>query len=240
MKKKGRHGGSKRAKSAEKYWNTEYSKEKHFALSENPSEDLMKFTRFLQRLNVQKILTPVASALDLGCGNGRNLAYLTENFGMKGIGYDISAEAIALARKRTEGYPIEYNVRSIVGDLSIDDSSQSIVLDMMTSHFLSKEEREKLHSEVYRVLRPGGWYFLKTFLLDEDPHAKRLLEENPGDEEGTYIHPKIGVAEHVFTEEELVEELEKDFSIEKVLTSHGHLRRSAKRRSIVIYARKSF
>jgi SAM-dependent methyltransferase len=109
---------------------------------------------------------------------------------------------------------------------------------MMTSHFLSTEERVGLYAEITRVLKPGGWLFFKTFLRDEDLHAERLLKENPANEEGSYMHPRIGVPEHVFTEAEVVEMLDRDFLIHNIIKSHRHHARGrgAKRRSISVYA----
>src|SRR3989344_5210919 len=157
-----------------KFWDNEYKTESHFALSESPSEDLEKFTRWLMRQYGKEQLNKTASVLDLGCGNGRNLIYLAENFGMKGIGYDNSGEAINQAKKNSDGLPIEYQTRTIAEKLPLADESQTLVLDMMTSHFLNASERSALQAEIFRVLRPKGWLFWKTFLRDEDINAERL------------------------------------------------------------------
>ncbi len=224
------------------FWNKEYKGAKHLALSENPSEDLVKFTRWLMREHDREYLNPATSVVDLGCGNGRNLIYLARTFGMKGVGLDTSSEAISQAKIASAGLPIEYETQSIANPLPFTDESQTIVLDMMTSHFLRSEERERLRSEIARVLKPGGWLFWKTFLRDEDEHAERLLRENPADEKGSYIHPKIGLPEHVFTEREIETALSGSgqFIIQKIYKSHGHLRRGLafKRRSISVYAQK--
>lgn len=222
------------------FWNKEYRGASHLALSDNPSEDLMKFTRWLEREHGREFLNRTASVLDLGCGNGRNLIWLARNFGTRGVGYDISNEAIALAKKLSEGLTIEYGIRSIALPFPLPDNSQTLVLDMMTSHFLKATERKNLLSEITRVLKPGGWLFWKTFLLDEDLHAQKLLRENPADEAGSYIHPKIGVAEHVSTEQEITEMLAPHFTVHKIAKSHRHLDhgRAAKRRSMSIYAEK--
>ncbi len=224
----------------QEFWNKEYKTGNHLALSQNPSEDLAKFTRWLERAYGREYLNPLASVLDLGCGNGRNLIYLAKNFGMKGVGYDISHEATAQAKRGSVDLKIEYQTRSIAQPLLVPDESQTLVLDMMTSHFLKHEERVNLLNEIVRVLRPGGWLFLKTFLRDEDEHAERLLRESPAEEAGSYIHPKIGLAEHVFTETEIDQALAGKFHVEKTLKSHGHLRKGSggKRRSISVYAQK--
>lgn len=228
----------KKKKSGASFWDAEYKSAGHLALSDDASEDLVKFTRFLDRLYGEGFINPKSSVLDLGCGNGRNLIHLAETFGATGVGYDVSGEAISQARKKSEKLPITYTVRSIAGPLNLPNESQDVVLDMMSSHFLNKAERAVLLKEIHRVLKPGGWFFYKTFLLDEDRHAARLLKDHPTGEPGTYLHPQIGVAEHVSTEKEILENLAPYFTINKVGRSHRHRAANPKRRSISMFAEK--
>jgi len=232
---------------AQHFWNKEYKngrgkkgiRSSNLALSTDPSEDLMKFTRWLERESGKELLNIKGSVLDLGCGNGRNLIYMHDTYGMRGIGFDISNEAIAQAKKLSAGKPISYEARSIIGPLPVEDESQTIALDMMVPHFLNSEERKVLVKEIARTLKLGGYLYFKTFLLDDDLNAKRLLRENPAEEAGSYIHPKIGVAEHVSTEQEIREAFAEHFHIHKISKSHGHLRKGqAKRRSISVYAER--
>ncbi len=212
----------------------------HLALSTEPSEDMLKFLRYLEREFGRTFLNPLATVVDLGCGNGRNIRYLGETYGMRGIGYDISSEAVAQAAEASAGLPIRFEARSIAGIFDIPDKSQTLVLDMMASHFLSEKERAILHTEIARILKPDGWFFWKTFLRDEDRNAERLLKENPTNEQGTYLHPKIGAAEHVYSENELEAILDRDFFVHKIYRSHNHLRNghAFKRRSVSVYAQK--
>ncbi len=238
MKPNFRHYKREGQKGAAHWWDREYRDAKNLALSDEPSEDLLKFTRWLVRETGGSVLNRHATVLDLGAGNGRNLIYLAREFGLKGLGYDISSEALAQAKKKSVGLDLVYEARSIAQPLPLPRASQTVVLDMMTSHFLNHSERERLLAEIVRVLKPGGWLFIKTFLLDEDEHAKRLLREHPAGEPGSYIHPRIGVAEHVFSEQELVDWLAPHFTIRKIAKSHRHLVRGrpAKRRNISVYA----
>lgn len=222
------------------FWDQEYTKAEHLALSEEASGDLMKFCRWLEKKTKRTILNVTSSVIDLGCGNGRNLIYLANNFGMHGIGYDSSSAAIKEAKRLADGTNLKFEIRSMVGEITVPDNSQLLALDMMSSHFLKKSEREFLRDEIYRVLKPGGYLFMKTFLKDEDLHTKRLIEENPGDEPNSYIHPVIGVQEYVYGEEELINFLGEKFIIHKVYSSHKHrLKGKAwKRRTISVYAEK--
>lgn len=230
----------KRKQHGEAFWDAEYKNPTHLKLSTTQSEDLEKFTRWVIRRKREDVLSPAASVLDVGCGNGRNLIFLNQTFGNKGVGYDISKAAIAQAAAASRKMPIKYTARSIAGVLDVADNSQSLVLDMMTSHFLNKEDRLILRDEIFRTLEPGGLLFMKTFLKDGDLHTKRLIEERPGTEEGSYIHPVMGVAEFVYSEEELVNFLSERFIISKIYRSHKHSFRgqARKRRTITIYAEK--
>jgi SAM-dependent methyltransferase len=224
------------------FWNKEYRSSEHLALSDEPAEDLEKFCRWAERNYGRRFLNPLARALDLGCGNGRNLIFLAQTYGMRGVGYDISSEAIKLASRASKDLPIIYTARSIEGTIELADSSIDIVLDMMTSHFLKEKERELLRKEVLRVLKPGGWLFFKSFLADQDLHVRRLLKESPADEKDSYIHPKFGVYEHVWTEESLHEFFSPFFAIEKIERSHKHMKggKAFKRRTVVAYLQKPF
>ncbi len=224
------------------FWDKEYTNPEHLKLSTVESGDLAKFMRFLERQKNEIVLQKGVSALDAGCGNGRNLIYLANEFGMKGIGVDISAAAIAQARRASQKLPITYHVGSAGTALPAADASQALVLDMMTSHFLNKTERVNLRDELHRVLIPGGFLFMKTFLKDEDLHTARLLKDHPGEELGSYIHPVMGVAEYVYTEDELVAFLSEKFIIRKIYRSHRHAVKggAGKRRTISIYAEKDY
>ena len=223
------------------FWNREYKTSEHLALSSAPSEDLEKFTRWLERGYKREFLNAYARVLDLGCGNGRNLIYLAQAYGMKGVGYDISDEAVKQARLASEGPPIAYEVRSIAEPLPLPDGSRTFVLDMMTSHFLRKAEREALRGEIVRILRPGGWLFFKSFLADEDIHTRRLLREHPADEKGAYIHPELGVYEYAWTEDEVRDFFGGYLELRKFTKSHRQILKggkAGKRRTFSAYLQK--
>jgi ubiquinone/menaquinone biosynthesis C-methylase UbiE len=243
--KKDLAAGKSLYKNAEDFWNAEYGEDgqgKNFSLSTEASEDLKKFVRWLERqYKGQQVFGPQSYVVDVGCGNGRNLLWMHESFGVGGVGYDISSEGIKSAeKKREEG--LTFLVQNINQKIPCVDNKADLVVDAIVSHVLRKEEREKFKQEVLRVLSTGSYYFLKSLLLDEDSHAKKMIREygEQAGEENSYIHPTMGIFEHVPTEAELVEFYKDDFEIEKIERSHAHqIRgRANKRRYIVLYLRK--
>lgn len=230
------------------FWNDEYKKPEHLTLSEEVSEDLEKFTRWAGR-NIDPVgqvnpLKPGKVVFDIGCGNGRNLLFLAKHFRIRGKGIDISEMAISQAKKLAQaaGISLDYQVADISSKLPVEDESVDLALDMMTSHFLQEKEREAYKGELLRVLKPGGWFFFKTFLRDEDLHSERLLEESPAGEEGAYIHPRLGVYEYVWTEQGIRDFFGEDFIIHKVDRSHKHVLggKAYKRRTVSVYLERNW
>ena len=82
----------------------------------------------------------------------------------------------------------------------------------------------------------------KTFLLDEDINARRMIREYPGGEENSYVHPTIGDVEHVSTEEEIIKFFENNFEIEKIEKTGKHILhgKAGKRRSLIAYLQKKY
>ena len=224
------------------FWDKEYKTSEHLALSEDPASDLVKFCHWAERNSEWFPFPKGGLVLDVGCGNGRNTVFICESYKMRGVGFDISEVAIGHAKKMSasKNMKIEFTVQNAKDPIQLKDESVDLALDMMTSHFLNLDERGKYLSEIARVVKPFGWFFFKSFIIDDDLHAKRLLKEHPGEEEGTYIHPKIGVAEHVWGEQELRTYLEPHFVIHKFMKSHKHMidGKPWKRRTVSVYAER--
>ena len=230
------------SKGRKDFWNAQYKDPTHLALSDLPAEDLEKFCRFLERRSGRALLNVTTQAVDIGCGNGRNLKYLAETYGMRGLGYDTSKEAIERARSAAEEYPLKYIIQDLRKPIPLPDSSVTIALDMMASHILKKEERDALMFEVLRVLRPNGWLFFKTFILEDDANAARMLRDYPAPEEGMYIHPEMGHAEYVWTVKEIKRQFGDFFTIHKIEKSFKHRHKDGtawKRRTACVYLAKN-
>jgi ubiquinone/menaquinone biosynthesis C-methylase UbiE len=231
-------------KRLKEFWNREYKDPEFLALSDEASSDLQKFTRWLQKEYGKDVLRPDVTVLDAGCGNGRNLLWLNEEYRVRGFGYDISEEAIKQATQKAQkqkwGNKLTFIVHSIGQDIPLPDSSVDMVLDMMSSHFLKDIERERYIKEVARVLKPQGVLFFKSFYAEGDRHAKELIEKESAGEKNAYIHPRMKVYEYVWNDESLSNYFDNDFILHHKEASHRHMQRGKpnKRRSIVCYFEK--
>ena len=229
-------------KQLKEFWNDEYKDPTFFSLSTEPSADLQKFTRWMQKEFGKDVFRPGLTVLDLGCGNGRNLAYLCEGFGMNGIGYDISEEAIRQAQIAADHLKtrVKFHVRSVNDQFPLENETVEVVLDMMTSHFLKEEERKIYLQELLRVMQPGAFLFFKSFYAPGDMHAKRLVKDHAAGEKNAYIHPRLKVYEYVWTDQALEETFGPYFTLLHKEASHKHFNRGKpnKRRSVVCYFQK--
>ena len=98
-------------------------------------------------------------ALDLGCGEGVNAAYLAQQ-GFSVVAVDFVAAALAAARTRAEqaGVAIEFREGDVVDYEA--PSAFDIVLDSGCLHHLPKGKLSSYRSRLNDWLAPGGDYVL--------------------------------------------------------------------------------
>lgn len=128
------------------------------------------------------------TALDLGCGTGRDAFLLSQLVGPKGsvIGVDMTVEQLDVARRHTDavtqsfGYT-EPNVtfrQGFIEDLAkvnvADDSVDLVVSNCVIN---LSPHKERVFAEIFRVLRPGGeLHFSDVFANRRIPKA---VQEDP-------------------------------------------------------------
>ena len=185
------------------FWNEEYSKASHLTLSDEPSEDLATFVRWALRNSEWPPFPEHGLVVDLGCGNGKNSLYIMEQGdNIKVTGLEISDTVIGYAHKLIpDGNFIK---QSIGNPWPVEDSSFDIILDVTASNSLNEDERKVYLSEIKRVLKPNGYFFLRALCKDGDKNAQTLLKTNPGKEKDTYIMPGLGLTERVFSRDDLI------------------------------------
>jgi SAM-dependent methyltransferase len=108
------------------------------------------------------LITP-GRVLELGCGHGRNAAYLA-GLGCDVDAVDFSAQAIERARERARpaAGSVTFQCCSIF-DAQLTEGSYDLVYDSGCFHHLAPHRRRDYVELVTRALRPGGRFGLVCF-----------------------------------------------------------------------------
>jgi len=144
------------------------------------------------------------TVLDFGCGSGENLIPLARR-GAQVIGLDISPELIELARCRLERYGVAHDSVTLhVGtayQTGLPDESIDIVFSSALLHHL---DLLAVHSEIHRLLRPGGQFiFREPIRFSRTANRLRRLFPASQAEVSDFEHPmtrdEIATITHGFT-----------------------------------------
>jgi len=193
-------------------WDKEYKKPLLISKNEDPQKDTLRFLKFLKK--EKKFKVENKNILDLGCGTGRNSNYLA-NLGNSVIGFEISKTALDIARARAKKLllNIDYRLVDIGQEYQIEDNSIDIILDVTSSNSLNEKAREIYLREMHRVLKKGGYIFVRALCKDGNKNVKNLLKSNPSIEYDTYIIKEMNLIERVFSREDFIKMYSQYFKI---------------------------
>lgn len=135
-----------------------------------PFYDVLFTTIFYQAVHRRMLeyaeLPEATEVLDLGCGTGRLLNRLAKEFPqLRGTGFDLSPEMISQAREKNRwGDRIQF-IRGNGSELPFPESSFDAVF--CTISFLHYPDPERVLSEVSRVLRSRGIFYLADYTVND-------------------------------------------------------------------------
>jgi 2-polyprenyl-3-methyl-5-hydroxy-6-metoxy-1,4-benzoquinol methylase len=185
------------------YWNGLFARGPRW--SRYPTEELVGF---VARTYPDADRRHGLRALEVGCGPGPNLWYLArEGFEIAGI--DGSANAVNLVRERLRGEGMEASLRSAdlkVGNfasLPWTDGSFDLVIDIEAITHNTTPVICSVIAEIFRVLRPGGWFLSRMFHSNTTGIMSGIMVE-AGTMRFLKNGPLVGCGlVHLFTEDEL-------------------------------------
>ncbi len=120
----------------------------------------------LHRLAWQNLDLPrSAMVLDLCCAHGIVTESLTQAFDHV-TGLDASPKAIQLAQERV---PQATYVQAFAEAMPFDDPCFDLVHTSMALHEMEPQQLAAIIAEVWRVLKPGGWFALIDFHRPQVP-----------------------------------------------------------------------
>jgi len=106
--------------------------------------------------------TTMKLALDIGCGDGKNAAYLADQ-GFMVLAVDISPIAINNAKRNWPNSPVIWMNQNAL-ELTFPENSFDIVVSAGSLHCLSsKNELSQLIAKIAKITKEGGYYVLSSF-----------------------------------------------------------------------------
>ena len=104
---------------------------------------------------------PLLRILDAGCGTGGNLAWLSR-FGAA-AGVDLSPLAVNFCARRQ----LTTVSRGSITDLPFADQQFDLVTSFDVIYHLQVEDDVRALREMWRVLKPGGWVYVRVPALEQ-------------------------------------------------------------------------
>lgn len=95
------------------------------------------------------------AVLDVGCGTGTVLDYVSRQKKINGFGIDVSGAMIDIARKKDCGCSF---ATGDAGKLDFDDESMDVITACMAYHHFP--DQGGFRKEAFRVLKPGGSLYI--------------------------------------------------------------------------------
>jgi len=135
-----------------KEWNKIFKKYGKFYLK--PHEDILKIVKLFKKKRAKRIL-------DLGCGSGRHIVYLSKNrFEVYGI--DIASKGIKITKDWLKKEKLRANLKigNIYKKLPYPSNFFDAIISIQVLHHNRIENIRKLIKEIERILKPRGLIFV--------------------------------------------------------------------------------
>jgi ubiquinone/menaquinone biosynthesis C-methylase UbiE len=125
-------------------------------------------------------IKPGDKILDVGCGTG-NLTLTAGKFG-SAYGIDSSPEMIEIARKKAtrSGSATVFDV-GLIEKIAFPDSTFDVVISRLVIHHLPDDLKRQGFAEIFRVLKPGGLFFIADFNPPTNPILAHVTSALVGD-----------------------------------------------------------
>ena len=117
-------------------------------------QEIIRYDRILKRLPSRSTLGEMVA--DLGCGDGY-LTHLIEQRGFKIVSVDISESRLEKLRKKLDNRRVSLLLADLSNTALSSNQFDYVVMSEVLEHIV---QFEAVISEVYRILKPGGFFIL--------------------------------------------------------------------------------
>lgn len=143
------------------YWNDYYTKE---LAPKKPSQFAMDIMKYLEKDK---------KMVELGCGNGRDSVFFSEN-GIDVLAIDQSDKSIDLLKSSCKNDKIEFIADDFIRTSILNNETFDYVYSRFTIHSILEEEEDILIKKVYNSLKPKGLFFIEVRSIKDDIYGLGL------------------------------------------------------------------
>lgn len=125
----------------------------------------MREETFKNRLIKEARIAPDARVLDLGCGTGTLTILIKQRQRTADVvGFDGDPAVLEIARAKAQQQGVNIKLeQGMAYQLPYPNASFDRVLSSLVLHHLTTQDRERALRQVYRVLKPGGEFWIIDF-----------------------------------------------------------------------------
>lgn len=180
---------------------------KHGKVFTKTQEDIPNVAKLFKKMKIKRIL-------DLGCGTGRHVIYLSKK-GFDVYGFDVSRTGVIYTKKwlKKEKLNAKVIVHEMTKKFPYPDNFFDAVISIQVIHHNKLNKVRKTIREIKRVLRKNGMIFISVAT------SKKLLNKKYKKiAPGTYIHldgKEKGLVHYYFNKKKIYEEF-RDFKIRNI------------------------
>jgi len=157
------------------FMNYGYSNESHkIKLDENDEKN--RYSVQLYNIVARGAEIQGNDILEVGCGRGGGLSYINRYLSPNSAtGIDLSKKGIDFCRQYYSNERLEF-LHGNAQNLNFKDNAFDVVLNIESSH--RYDQMEKFLAEVYRVLKPGGFFLFADFRHENELEELTMQLEN--------------------------------------------------------------
>lgn len=184
----------------------------HQAGKVNHSSVLGESTDFA--VEVEKIIPPVSSILELGCGDGNDSFYFADK-GHKVLATDFSDVAIEKNKEKHKHNNLIFEMLDVSKSMPFSDNEFDVVYARLSLHYFTDNVTKKIFGEIHQILKPKGYLcFLCKSNIDPLYGRGKQIERD--------LFEYNGHIRHFFSEDYARECLEGLFEIQKLESGVDH------------------
>lgn len=143
----------------QEYWNGYYKESRLTLEPSNFAKDILDH------------LNPGNTLIDLGCGNGRDAIFFSEN-GLHVIAIDLADNAINRLKKEYGHLEIQFICQDFVEDGFTQPDRVDYFYSRFTIHAITDVQQKKLIKNVYKTLKEDGIFFIEVRSVLDDIYGK--------------------------------------------------------------------